>query len=303
MDGMGSGGGGFGDRRAGPPGVGKISALMGGAMRTSGRSGEGQKYALTSDEDDNDFWGSAHEADGFFTPLPEEEGARRVHLEGCLPQGGLLKSVGHVGSCRAMAGNAWFDLLDDDGATMGSYFVNDVTVIDVKPSARGADLVDLTVTLWCDNALPGAEQAWDLVRAGQLNRTGMWHELAPEDRRAWLSVALWSRQYQRQGRPGAPAGRVFILDGRHIVDEDTFYCAIGEAINGPGGYFGWNLDALDDCLFGGWGATTPFTLHWDSSAETRARLAERVPAGDREVALFDLLLEIFEKRGVSVVLR
>ncbi|WP_372346599.1 barstar family protein [Streptomyces sp. KL116D] len=54
------------------------------------------------------------------------------------------------------------------------------------------------------------------------------------------------------------------LDGRHIVDRDTFCCAIGEAINGPGGYFGWNLDALDDCLCGGWGATTPFTLHWDS---------------------------------------
>ncbi|MFE2532064.1 barstar family protein [Streptomyces sp. NPDC059371] len=27
----------------------------------------------------------------------------------------------------------------------------------------------------------------------------------------------------------------------------------------PGGYFGWNLDALDDCLIGGWGASTPFT--------------------------------------------
>ncbi|WP_328663645.1 barstar family protein [Streptomyces sp. NBC_00328] len=272
-------------------------------MRTSGRSREGQKYALTSDEDDSDFWGFAHEAEGLFTPLPDEEGARRVHLAGLLPQGGLLKSVGHVGSRRAVAGNAWFGLLDGDGVTMGSYFVGEVTVVDVQPSAHGVGLVDLTVTLWCENALPGADRVWDLVRTGHLNRTGMWHELAPEDRHAWLSVALWSRQYQRQGRPDAPAGQVLTVDGEYIVDEDSFYCAVGEAVNGPGGYFGWNLDALGDCLRGGWGATTPFTLHWDSSAKARTRLVERVPVGDRDVPLFDLLLEIFEERGVSVILR
>ncbi|MEV6260819.1 barstar family protein [Streptomyces sp. NPDC051784] len=272
-------------------------------MRTSGQGGEGQKYALTSDEDDSDFWGFAQGAEGLFTPLPDEQGARRVRLAGSRPQGGLLRCAEHVGSRRAAAGNAWLELLDGDGAAMGSYFVGEVTVIDVEPSAGGAGLVDLTVTLWCENALPGAERPWELIRSGQLNRAGMWHDLAPEDRHAWLSVALWSRQYRRRGKPDAPAGQVFTLDGRHIVDRDTFYCAIGEAVNGPGGYFGWNLDALDDCLRGGWGATTPFTLHWDFSAEARTRLAERVPAGERELALFDLLLEIFEERGVSVILR
>ncbi|MFF1510359.1 barstar family protein [Streptomyces sp. NPDC058326] len=272
-------------------------------MRTSRRGGEGQRFALTSDEDDSDFWGFAHEAEGLFTPLPDEEGARRVHLAGCLPQGGLLKSADRVGSRRAEAGNAWFELLDGDGAAMGCYFVNEVTVVDVKPSAHGAGLVDLTVTLWCEDALPGADAVWDLVRLGRLNRTGMWHEGAPEGREAWLAVALWSRRYRRQGESDAPAGQVFTVDGRYIVDKDSFFCAIGEAVNGPGGYFGWNLDALDDCLTGGWGASTPFTLYWDASAESRARLGARVPVGDREVALFDLLLEIFEKRGVSVILR
>lgn len=272
-------------------------------MPTSGRAGEGQKYALTSDEDDSDFWGLAHEAEGLFAPLLDEEGVRRVQLEGCLPQGDLLKSLDHVGSGRAVAGNAWLAFLDGNGATMGSYFVSEVTVVDAKPSALGTGLVDVTVTLWCQDALPGAERVWDLVRTGRLNRTGMWHELGPEDRHAWLSVALWSREYQRQGKPDAPAGQVFALDGRHMVDEDSFYCAIGEAINGPGGYFGWNLAALDDCLCGGWGATSPFTLHWDFSDEARERLGERVHAGDRKLVLFDLLLEIFDERGVNVVLR
>ncbi|MFD7408618.1 barstar family protein [Streptomyces sp. NPDC059866] len=253
-------------------------------MRISGPGGEGHKYALASDEDDADFWGFAHEAEGLFTPLPEEEGARRVHLAGCLPRGGLLKSLDHIGTRRAMAGNAWLHVLDTAGATMGSYFVNDLVVIDVQPSAHGPGRVDLTTTLWCENALPGSDEVWDLLRTGRLNRTGLWHGVTPEDRKAWLSVALWSREYHRQGKSDAPAGQEFTVDGRHVVDIDSFYCAIGEAVNGPGGYFGWNLDALDDCLRGGWGAATPFTLRWESSTEARAGLVKRVPTRGGEAA-------------------
>lgn len=280
-----------------------MRTLMGNATRAPVRFGEGQKYALTSDEDDTDFWGSVHEAEGLFTPLPEEGGARRVLLSGCLPEGGLLKSVDRIGSRRAVAGNAYWDVLDTDGATMGSYFVNEVTVIDAEPSGWGSGLLDLSLTLWCEDALPGSASVWDLIRTGHLSRTGMWHELDSENRKAWLSVALWSSRYRRRGKSDTSAGQVFTVDGRRIVDRDSFYCAVGEAVNGPGGYFGWNLDALVDCLRGGWGATTPFTLHWDSSAESRARLVERVPTGRDDVALFDLLLEIFEEGGVNVVLR
>ncbi|MFD0266133.1 barstar family protein [Streptomyces sp. NPDC127106] len=271
-------------------------------MRTSDRGDGGQKYALTSDEDGTDFWGFAYDAEGLFTPLDEEEGARRVHLTGCSPQGGLTEAVDHVGSCRAMAGNAWFHVLDAEGATMGSYLVGELTVVDVRSSTRGAGLVDLTVTLGCELAVPGSDRVWDLMRTGRLNRAGMWHDLAPDEKHAWLSVALWSDEYHRQGKADAPPGQVFTLDGRHILDLDSFFCALGEAINGPGGYFGWNLDALDDCLAGRRGATPPFTLRWESSAEARW-LAERLPTGDGEAALFDQLLEIFERRGVSVIMR
>ncbi|WP_143650856.1 hypothetical protein [Streptomyces phaeoluteigriseus] len=45
-----------------------------------------------------------------------------------------------------MAGNAWVDLLARDGATVASYVVNDVTSIDVEPSACGARRVDLTLS-------------------------------------------------------------------------------------------------------------------------------------------------------------
>jgi hypothetical protein len=59
----------------------------------------------------------------------------------------------------------------------------------------------------------------------------------------------------------AEAGAVFVLDGAAIEDLPAFLCALGEAINGPGGYFGGlNLVSLEDCLHGSFGVTLPFVL-------------------------------------------
>ena len=51
-----------------------------------------------------------------------------------------------------------------------------------------------------------------------------------------------------------------------MTDVEGFYCAIGEAINGPGGYFGVNADDLHDCVvMGRAGAANPFRLVWHDS--------------------------------------
>ncbi|WP_407924490.1 barstar family protein [Actinomadura physcomitrii] len=79
---------------------------------------------------------------------------------------------------------------------------------------------------------------------------------------------------------------------------------MGEAINGPGGYFGWNLDALDDCLIGSWGAAAPFRLVWHESATARRHL---IAGHDRHrnapVITLDALLGRLTARGVEVELR
>jgi RNAse (barnase) inhibitor barstar len=43
---------------------------------------------------------------------------------------------------------------------------------------------------------------------------------------------------------------VYDVRGERIASLEDFYREIGEAINGPGGYFGRNLDAFNDCLAG-----------------------------------------------------
>ncbi len=100
-----------------------------------------------------------------------------------------------------------------------------------------------------------------------------------------------------------PPGAHYELDGRHIVDEDSFYCALGEAVNGPCGYFGWNLDALADCLCGGWGATPPFVLVWHHSQVARSHLATQKGREGAANSFFDVVTEILHEYAIEVVLR
>ncbi len=55
------------------------------------------------------------------------------------------------------------------------------------------------------------------------------------------------------------------LPGEQIHSLEDFYRIIGEVINGPGGYFGTNLDALNDCLYGNFGTPPgPYVIRWNN---------------------------------------
>lgn len=123
------------------------------------------------------------------------------------------------------------------------------------------------------------------------------------------------------------------LDGRELVDIPSFFLELGRAVNGPDGYFGGNLDALSDCLCGGFGLVPPFTLRiryadaardalgrdamlawresWIASIESDSfltntdRAAMGAPIPDRETDVtpyFDSIISVLSKGGVSVVL-
>lgn len=85
------------------------------------------------------------------------------------------------------------------------------------------------------------------------------------------------------------------LDGRKIKSPNDFYVEIGRAVNGPDGYFGRNLDALADCLRGGYGTPEdrPFEFVWQHSDDSQHHLAE----------FFDAVVEVFDDTGVPLKLR
>ena len=92
------------------------------------------------------------------------------------------------------------------------------------------------------------------------------------------------------------------LDGRKIKSPIDFYTEVGRAVNGPGGYFGRNLDALADCLRGGYGTPDdrPFLFVWRHSDDSQQSLAGFTGAGE---PFFDAVVDVFDDTGVELKLR
>ena len=67
---------------------------------------------------------------------------------------------------------------------------------------------------------------------------------------------------------------IYVLDGSQITTLEDFWRVVGEAVNGPGGYFGRNLDAFNDCIGGGFGTPDDgdFEFHWHDHTVSREHL-------------------------------
>jgi len=100
-------------------------------------------------------------------------------------------------------------------------------------------------------------------------------------------------------RPGQDGPVIFRIDGRKIKSVKDFYREIGRAVNGPGGYFGKNLDALADCLRGGFGTPEdrPYQFEWQHSDVSRRRLE------DERQTFFEAVLDVFDDAGVTLNLQ
>ncbi|MFD8260175.1 barstar family protein [Streptomyces griseoluteus] len=120
-----------------------------------------------------------------------------------------------------------------------------------------------------------------------------------------------------------------MLDGKQITTLEDFWRVIGEAINGPGGYFGRNLDAFADCLSGGMGAPDDddYVVEWrdhqvsreflsypETVRQLEIRLSHCHPTNRSSVSadlaaardglgstVFDWLVEIFNRRAPGVL--
>ncbi|GLW19802.1 hypothetical protein Stsp01_65450 [Streptomyces sp. NBRC 13847] len=120
-----------------------------------------------------------------------------------------------------------------------------------------------------------------------------------------------------------------MLDGTQIRTLEDFWCVIGEAINGPEGYFGRSLDAFADCLSGGFGTPNDddYVVEWrdhqvsrehlgypETARQLEIRLSRCHPAnrpsvsadlaaarGERGATVFDWLVEIFDDCAPGVL--
>jgi RNAse (barnase) inhibitor barstar len=240
---------------------------------------------------------SALPADGPADPQDRSQAPfQPARLQGCRPAPALHRALMALARGAGNPGGAlhrrWINTsilsvaLDGTATATGAHLQASVT--GAHPSTLGGGLLDVTFDDAIADPLPTeARRIWELWRAGHPSEQGHWVSYGPAGRRHWVAAAA-AHHHKTADRP---AGTTYHLDGRAVTNIEGFYCAFGEAINGPGGYFGSNADAVHDCLRGGFGATRPFRLVWRDFAVARTHLVtvnqllHRLAEDDIEVEL------------------
>ncbi|WP_405880355.1 barstar family protein [Streptomyces sp. NBC_01136] len=214
-----------------------------------------------------------------------------VRLLGCSPHGSL-RDVLEAGD--EDLGHAQVLRLNWVGWTVGTVLEGEITAW--IPFAHGRCLVDLTHDTWSRRLPRAAREAWDVSWRERQSEPNSWARCSPQGREFWLDRA--QERTNQYGSDEAP-GSTYHLDGRHVTDAPAFHCALGEAVNGPGGYFGHDLSEVVGCLRGGYGAEPPFTLVWHDADVARACLGVS-PCRDRRPPTFEELLVFLADHGVDV---
>jgi hypothetical protein len=261
----------------------------------------------------DDELGECQDVRGVFRP-PTPAPPRPVTLVGCQSQPWLREamhsanrqpgepfSAAHRRYLRAQV-----HAVDAGGTAVplpGGLLAGSVTAS--RDSAVGSGLHDIDIASaglsW--HPLPTrVREIWDRWYAGAPTDRNEWARYDSFLRRHWLLCA--KADHRRVSTPDPPAGATYDLDGSFVTDLVAFHCALGEAVNGPGGYLGDDLDALDDALRHGHGATTPFRLVWHDAEVARAHL---IPGHGRRgwtpTPTLDDLLSWLGARSVDVELR
>ncbi|MFF4979422.1 barstar family protein [Streptomyces sp. NPDC001046] len=236
----------------------------------------------------------------FTRVLPGDTPAPSLVLRGLAPSDRLTRAW-ETGTRRTLdLKEAELEIRDDQGDLLGDRLLHP-RIRGWSVSPHGRHLVDLALDGEFMPVPSFARPLWERWLAGPPDTPGAWAGLGIRERDAWLDLVRDRGCRREHGE--RPPGQVYRLDGRHITDEPGLYLALGEAVNGPGGYFGACLDALDDCLRGGFGHTSPATLHWKDATVAREHLSRRLTPQGKPYDLFADVLDVLGERGVRVLLK
>lgn len=232
--------------------------------------------------------------DGDASELCDQGVWLRSRLVGLNPSDALVKSLVHG---KGRLGEVWISIHNSDGKVIGSYFVGSAAFEEWTESSDHSAVG--TLSCWISE-LPerSAGELWKKWSRQAPESVSEWTHLPLGEREGWIEVA---RKYAGITPRVKNATGDYLLEGHHVNDLASFYCAIGEAMIGPGGYYGSNLASLDDCLFGGHGPTAPFRLVWQDSSVALRALGDVATSVENKTVM-EAILECLDRRGVVVEL-
>ncbi|MEU3665409.1 barstar family protein [Streptomyces virginiae] len=226
---------------------------------------------------------SAHEIDGFFVK------SDRAKSDEILIFGSAWEPV-RLGEDLS---DVELRVVNSAGKAIGSYYIGRVGLRSELNGRSGQDGFAATFYgLSCPYVTAGA--IWRRWASGSPIHKGEWQEYPVESHDSWLHVVQNSWFETGHAAKKYGAAEVCVIDGRTTFDASSLYCALGESINGPGGYFGSTLDGLADCLSSSYGTEPPFELVWEYHSESQKNLG---------ASLTDSVAGILREFNVGVTLR
>lgn len=196
---------------------------------------------------------------------------------------------------RKKTEEAELQVVDRRGERIGAYYLGRVKAVHGDmPEVSGGRKPDVAYDFFgFAEEYPRAGEIWKKWSDGGPAEPGEWARIPADSHESWLHVVQtsWFTTDKRATR--YDTDETVFLDGSAIAGRDSLYCALGEAFNGPRGYFGSNLDALFDCLRTSRAeGVAPSTLVWRDYPSSREALGAEFT---------DRVLALLTESGMTVV--
>ncbi|MFJ5926804.1 barstar family protein [Kitasatospora sp. NPDC092948] len=241
-------------------------------------------YRLVEDELDREVL-SSQDLDGFFVAEPSAEPESVTFIGTAVPSDTRPRQIEDVE----------LRVVDASGKPLAYYYIGRAALELARPSETVAGSTDVRVSFFGHTLpYPGARRIWPRWASGEPIERGEWRTCPPDEYDSWLHVVqhAWfasGHQAIRYGDEPEP-----VVDGAEMVNIAGFYCALGEAVNGPGGYFGSNPSALEDCLTNRMPDQPPLRLIWRNFRDSEQSI-------DRDELGY--VLSVLRRTGVHVTFR
>ena len=178
----------------------------------------------------------------------------------------------------------YLSLLDYNKNILGELSIYDITIVGKHKNSS------LLLSAKFHESRSGELDVWKMYFQDTIKTPQLWKKLSEENKEGWLVV---SYNCQQNIKIKDKDNLIVKLDGELIDTELDFYCALGEAVNGIGGYFGFGLDGLHDCFCGGFGVGKPFTLIWENHDYSKRNLGN----------YFDSIISLFKEYKYIIELK
>lgn len=177
--------------------------------------------------------------------------------------------------------NGFICMLDDTKSIVARTFISNIRILKSKKNN-----ITLYGQVWCHP--PGYLKAWKMRLNHEITKKIIWKNFRKEELQGWLVYALHTTRIDK-----VKENISIEIDGNEFHNLDSFFCTLGEEVNGVAGYFGRGIYALYDCMRGDFGVKSISKLTWINHQRSKKLFKTK----------FDEILQIFEDYRVQVVLK